>query len=69
LLAIGSNGAVFVGDSLYNVDTGPDLAVVRLDGSTDAEDWRFTYTGGAGAETALALARAAPGFNKDPLRA
>jgi hypothetical protein len=37
--------------------TDRDLAVVRLDGETGAEDWRFTWDGGAwGGETARGVA-------------
>jgi hypothetical protein len=57
LVAVGPNGEIFVGDALTNLDTGPDLAVVRLDGETGAEDWRFTWDGGGGGhETARGVA-------------
>lgn len=52
---MGPDGEIFVGDALTNLDTGADLAVLRLDGETGAEDWRFTWDGGGG-ETARGVA-------------
>ncbi len=57
LVAVGPGGEVFVGDSFTNLDSDRDLAVVRLDGETGAEDWRFIWDGGAwGGETARGVA-------------
>jgi outer membrane protein assembly factor BamB len=57
LVAIGSDDEVFIGDSLNNVDTDLDLAVLRFNGATGAEEWRFTFDGGAwGGETARGVA-------------
>lgn len=58
LITVGPGGEVFVGDSFTNVDNEQDLAVVRLDGETGAEDWRFIWDGrgGWGAETSRGVA-------------
>ena len=39
-------GGVIAAGSLWNIETGRDLGVVKLDGTTGAEVWRVTIDGG-----------------------